>query len=199
MADKFFKRENGDLVFKTPISESAGVADAGKIVAVGIDGRIDDSMMSRKFVTVTSGPADAGKFPVLGPNGRLDDSMLPVGVGPVGKKCVAFENIAAKSIINFVKDPATQEFKIRAADATTNKPGDGYILEAVLQGQQVDTYTEGEIVGLTGCPIGQLFLGDNGAMTATAPTAPGSIVQRIAIGTKPTEALFRREAPVKIA
>ena len=193
MIDKFLKREDSELVFKSPITESMGAIDAGKIVAVSIDGRIDDSMMSRLLAEISEGPADAGKIAVLGLTGRLHDSMLPVGVGSLAKKCVALENIPKCSIINFVRDPGTEDFKIRAADATTNKLGHGFIQEAVLQGQQVDTFMEGEIVGLVGSPLGQLFLGDNGAMTAVPPSTPGTTLQRIAIGTKSTEALFRPE------
>lgn len=52
MVDKVLRRLNGKNVQYTPATTSAGAADAGKLVALGADGKLDPTMY-----TAGSGPA----------------------------------------------------------------------------------------------------------------------------------------------
>lgn len=52
MVDKVLRRQNGQTVQYSPATSSAGAADAGKLVALGADGKLDPTMY-----TAGGGPA----------------------------------------------------------------------------------------------------------------------------------------------
>lgn len=72
MVDKIVHRVNGEYQQYTPVQTSAGAADAGKIPALGPDGKLDPSIYNSGGPSSRSIPASeaiaAGKFVNIYPN-----------------------------------------------------------------------------------------------------------------------------------
>lgn len=168
MADKYLKQVGGALAEQEALTESAGAGDAGKIVA-------------------------------LGSAGRLDESVMPVGIGADVAVIQASENLAAGDLVNVHNDGGP---RVRKADASNGRRAHGFVLSAVGAGNNASVYKEGSITELTGKTPGApqyLSAGTAGAMTETAPTGSGQIVQLVGHAMTATEVDFEPAQPITLA
>lgn len=144
----------------------------------------------------SAGAADAGKLVALDAQGRLDNSMMPVGIGADTALVVASEALAAGDWVNIWNNTGA---RVRKADAATQKEVHGFVLAAVTSGGNATVFFEGTNNMVTGQTPGQVFMGNAGVGVAAAPTAAGSMVQRIGIATSATAVNFERSQPIVLA
>ena len=134
---------------------------------IGIDRAVVDASglsVERTFAL----PDKSGTFALL------DD------VSGVGTEFDASENLAAGDLVNIWDDSGTP--KARLADASAEKQADGFVLVDVDSGDPAMVFSQGmndELSGLTGGVEQYLSATTPGAVTATAPTASGHLVQRV--------------------
>lgn len=152
-------------------------------------------------IQTSAGAGDAGKIPALDSAGKLDSTMMPTGVGADTSSIATSENIAAGDIVN-VHDSTGA--KVRKADASggTAKMGIGFVLSAVTSPAAATVYKEGTITGLSGLTIGARYYlsgSSAGAVTTTAPTTAGYIVQYIGYAISTTELVFEPSDPIVLA
>lgn len=169
--------------------------------------------MPQKFITlvsgnfkeveglvVSAGAGDAGKLPALDAAGKLDTSVMPTGIGADTKALTASENLAAGDLVNVWDDSGTA--KVRKADATSpSKRAHGFVLASVSSSATATVYFEGTITGLSSLTRGATyFLGTTaGAVTTTATSTAGHIVQQVGVAVSATELSFEPQQPVELA
>lgn len=144
MANKYLARVGGKNQQVSSISQSAGAADAGKIVALGDGGKIDDSMMPEGIgasvnVLVASEALGAGNFVNIHAEG---------GVAKVRKA----DNASGRPADGFVLEAVASAENASVypldginAGLTSLTPGSGYWLG--VAGGVVDTPLDPTIVG----------------------------------------------------
>jgi len=169
--------------------------------------------MAQKFVTnnagrlkeveglVTSaGAGDSGKIPALDTDGRLNSSVMPSGFGAEVKVVTASENLAAGDFVNL---HVSSGLKVRKADASNPaKFAVGYVLAAVTSAASATIYYGNLNTQVSGLTAGDtLFLSGStpGAVTATAPTTTGYIVQQLGVATSTTEILVEIQPTIELA
>lgn len=130
--------------------------------------------------STSSGAGDAGEFVILDGAGKIDNSMMPVGVGADTVTADAGENLAAGDMVYI--DSAGDVFK---ADASAiAKKAIGYVLDAVTSGQPATVYFDDANTSVTGLTVGSKYYlsgSTPGAITTTAPTTSGHIVQEVGV------------------
>lgn len=130
-------------------------------------------------VESSSGSGSEGNIVALNSSGQIDPTML---ASTGAQTFTASEAIAAGALISIWN--STGVLKIRNADNTSSaKQADGFAPAAITSGATgTAVIGEGYITGLSGLTIGtRYFLGAAGAVTATAPTTTGGIVQSVGI------------------
>jgi len=152
--------------------------------------------------TVTSaGAGDDGKIVALDSTGKLDESVLPVGIGADTKVLVASENLSAGDFVNVWNDSGT--VKVRKADASSSaKEAQGFVLSAVTTGNNASVYLEGTNTQLSSLTLGGLYFlsgSSAGAITTTAPSTAGYIVQQVGVALSATELSFEPQQTVEVA
>lgn len=158
--------------------------------------QVNGVITEQEALQTSAGAADAGKVPGLDANGRLDNSMMPVGIGADTKVITTSEALSAGDWVNIWNSTGA---KARKADASTQKEVHGFVLSAVASGGSATVYFEGTNNMVTAQTPGQVFLGNAGAGVAAAPTAAGSIVQRVGVAVSTTEVNFERSQPIVLA
>lgn len=126
----------------------------------------------------SAGVDNAGDIVALDDSGRVHQSMMPVGVGPDTSTLTTSEALSAGAFINVWNDAGIM--KMRNADATTSgKECDGFVLDAVLMGQQGLAYHEGRNTALSALSGGARYYlsATPGSATTTPPSAAGNVVQ----------------------
>lgn len=171
---------------------SAGVADAGKVVAIGAAGVLDDSIL---------GAATTGTSVVLktDSNGKIDVNVLPVGVGPDVATITCSEDLAAGDFVN-VHD-VTGAFRVRKADASNGREANGYVTNNYLSGNAATVYFEGPNPHAASLTPGVVFLSATvpGEATSSVPTAgAGVILQRLGFATSATSVNVEIEDPTEL-
>lgn len=169
MADRYIRNNAGTLTETEATAASTGVAQAGDVVA--LDG-----------------------------NGKLDTSLMPTGIAADVSVVPASETLTAGDIVNIWDDAGTG--KARKADASAaGKEAHGFVLAAVITGQDATVYFEGTNNQVTGLSIGPSFLSATtpGLTTGTAPSGAGEIVQRVGITTAATSMNFEAGQPIVLA
>lgn len=157
---------------------------------------IEEGRQRLKTALATSaGAGDAGKLVKTDASGRIDMSMMPIGIGPDAKTMVASEAIAARDLVNVASSG-----QIRKADASNDRPANGFVLSAIASTASGLVYFEGIITGLSGLTVGsRYFLSDSisGSITATAVTAgAGKISQEVGVAISATELSFEPQSAV---
>jgi hypothetical protein len=151
-------------------------------------------------VATSVGAGSSGKIPALDTIGKLDKSMMPIGIGIDTIPAVATEEIAAGSLVNLYDVGGV--LKMRNADATTDgKVAKGFVTALVASAATGTVLLSGNLntsaSGLT--PGGDVFLavGATGAVTQTAPTGAGNVVQKVGIALSADTFIFEpAEFPV---
>jgi len=89
----------------------------------------------------SAGAGNSGDLVALDAAGKIAVNMLPTGVGPSTKSMLASESMTAPCLVNIWDDAGA--FKIRYADASTNKPANGFLLASVTSDANGDGYFGG--------------------------------------------------------
>lgn len=193
-APRFLANIAGRVRMVAAILTSAGAGDAEKIVATNTDGLLDDTLLN----AATSGNSIVVKTQ---PDGTLDPAIMPTGIGADVKNMPASEALAAGDLVNIWNDAGTA--KARKADATAEgKEVHGFVKAAVASAATAAVYFEGRITGLTGLTPGArqyLSAATPGALTATAPSAAGNVVQWVGDAVSATELDFEKANPITVA
>lgn len=159
----------------------------GKYLAIGTDGKKTEE----QAVQTSAGAGDADKIPRLDASGRLSTTMMPSGIGADTKSIQASEDLAAGDYVNIYDDSGTTRCrKADASAANAGKRAHGFVLAAVTSGNNATVYFEGantQLSGLTGGETNFLSATTPGAVTATAPTTTGYILQELGVATSATE------------
>lgn len=162
--DKFFYNNSGKIKEKAAIQTSAGAGDAGKIIA-----------------------ADS--------SGLIDATFMPVGVAAEVITAASSENLSSGNFVNLYSNAGT--LNVRKADATNNsKPADGFVLANVTSPATATVYLlSNRNTAVSGLTVGADYWLDTtaGAITATAPSASGNIVQRLGKATSATVLIFENQ------
>ena len=195
--NKFLKNNAGTITEEASLQTSAGVGDAGKIVALNEDGVLDSTIVNS--TDTSTGAGDAGKVAALDGAGRLSSTMMPAGFGDDTVIVVASEALSAGNVVNIWNDAGTP--KVRKADATTaGKEAHGFVLEAVSSGANATVYFEGQNTSVSGLSAGPVFLSTTaGGVTNTAPSGSGNVVQRVGFATSATAINFQSNDPIVLA
>ena len=167
-------------------------------------------MAAQKFLTLvngviqllsskdtSAGAGDAGKLVALNASGKVDDTMMPAGIGADILVAPASETLTAGDFVNVWDDAGT--VKVRKANATDNtKPANGFVKDGVSSGSNATVYFEGENDDLTSLTVGTAYyLGTTGgAVTATAPSATGNVVQYLGVAHATTKLRFEPKQPI---
>jgi len=162
--------------------------------------RTTGRIKEKEATTTSSGASDAGKIVALGGDGKLDASLLPAGLEANVITLTASENLSAGDFVNIFDDGGT--VKVRKADASTNKPAHGYVLDSVTAGSSVTVYFDGHNTGLTGLTPGAYYYlsaSQPGGVSATPPTASGHLVQKVGIAISTTIIDVEIETPIELA
>lgn len=144
----------------------------------------------------SAGAGNSGDLVALDAAGKIALNMLPTGIGPSSKSLQASENMTAPCLVNIWDDAGS--FKIRYADAATNKPANGFLLASVTSGANGDVYFEGEITGMSGITPVNYWLSATvpGGVQTTIPTTTGHIAQYIGKGLSSTSLDFEAAQPI---
>ncbi|WKZ86361.1 hypothetical protein N5B55_05245 [Ralstonia pickettii] len=190
---KYIRNSGGQLQEEASVDISSGATDAGKIVALGTDGTLHDTVTG---ATVTSAP---NRLVKLDASGRLDATVLPNGLGADTAVIVASEALSAGDYVNIWDNAGTA--KVRKADASAvGKEAHGYVTAAYASGAAATVYFEGTNSNVSGQVAGPVFLSVTaGKGTNTAPTAAGQVVQRIGFAVSGTAVNFQSQPPILLA
>lgn len=129
----------------------------------------------------SAGASSAGLIVALNSAGDIDSTMLPSNLGMPSISVPTSENLSAGAMVNLYNNSGTLTARnANATDAT--KPAIGYTLTAVTAPANATVYFPGNannaVSGLT--LGGAVFLSTTaGAVTSTAPSATGNLVQRV--------------------
>jgi hypothetical protein len=162
--------------------------DAGKMVQTTAAGVIDEGLLPRRTIVVGGTTGHSGMWAKLDANGKWDISLMPVGVGAEVTIGVTSEIIGAGTFCNIASTG------IRLADnSAAAKKAIGFCLASYASGATGATMygVSSKNTALTGLTKGtEYYLGTNGAVTTTLPTANGFWVQPLGIAESTTEMVF---------
>ena len=197
--NKYLKNVSGVITEEVSSQTSAGVADAGKIVALNPSGVLDATVVNSK--TTSAGAADAGKVAALDATGKIDSSMMPVGLGSENDVITASEALSAGDFVNIWSSTGA---KVRKADAAAaGKEAHGFVLAAVESAAQATVYRisqlNNQLTGMTPGAKQYLSAAAAGARVEVAPSATGNVVQVLGVAKSATEMLFQAAAPITLA
>lgn len=141
----------------------------------------------------SAGSADSGKVVALNSSGVLDITLLPAGIGSASMTILASETIASSALVNVWNNSSVAN--VRNANATdATKPAVGFVLAGVSSGSSATVNFAGQLItGVSGLTIGaSVFLSaaTSGAVTSTAPSATGNLLQYVGYAVSATEFIF---------
>ena len=155
----------------------------------------------REAITASAGAGDAGKHIAANGSGKIDSTFLPDGIGDDDRTFVCSENLAAGDLVNIHDDAGTP--KVRKADASNGRIAHGYVKSAYTAGATATVHLDGTNDAVSGLTAGNtMYLSGStaGAITATAPSTSGHIVQRVGFAMTSTELSFEASTqPVVLA
>jgi hypothetical protein len=149
-------------------------------------------------IGVSTGAPDANKIAMTDSSGRFDASLMPSGIGAATQAMTASEALAAGDFVNIYSNAGVPN--ARKADNSNNRPANGFVLAAVANAGTATVYLGGMNNARSALTPGLLyFLGVAGAITTTAPSTVGAIIQEIGSASSSTTIQFDFDAPVVIA
>lgn len=150
-------------------------------------------------IATSSGATDANRIVATGSNGRLDASLMPTGIGAATETIVASEALVAGDFVNIWNNSGTRS--VRKADASNNRPANGFVLSAVANAANATVFLQGLNTGVSGLTPGSTtWLATAGAATQAAPAnTSGTIVQILGTAVSATAINFEADAPISIA
>jgi hypothetical protein len=151
-------------------------------------------------LVTSAGAGDAGKIPALDSSGRLDPSIMPVGTGSESVTIQASENLTAGDFVNIHDSGGS---RVRKADASNPaKRAHGYVINNVTSGNTATVYYGNVNTAVTSLTPGVIYYlsgATPGAITATAPTTAGHIVQELGVSRNDTELITEIQRPIELA
>lgn len=138
--------------------------------------------------TSSAGATDSGKIVALNSAGQIDATMLASTSGLPSYSVVASAAITAGALVNIY--PNAGVLNARPADNTAvGSEANGYAPSAIASGASGTVYLgEGLISGLSALSVGApYFLGTAGAVTTTAPSTAGNLIQPVGKAVSATE------------
>jgi hypothetical protein len=149
-------------------------------------------------LVTSSGSGDAGKIVATNSEGKVDITLMPAGLGSDTFVGNASENLAASDLVNLWDDAGTTKVR-KASNADPGKSAHGFVSGAVTSGASATVLLDGTITGLSALDTAvPYFLGVDGAVTDTAPTSSGTIIQEVGTSVSATALAFERGTPVEI-
>lgn len=184
-----------DPTIMNAVNASTGAPDAGKVVRLNGSGVLAASIVNS---TVSSaGAGDAAKLVALDGSGKLDITVLPSGVGADTATIQASEGLSAGDFVNVHNSGGA---RVRKADASSGFRADGFVLAAVISGNNATVYFDSANNQLSGMTPGAAqYLGLAGARTATPASTAGHIHQYLGTATSATSLSFEPSDPVTLA
>ncbi len=146
------------------------------------------------------GVGNANRLASLNASGQWDITMMPTGVGAETKVLPASEALSAGDLVNIFDDSGT--LKCRKADATSDKPADGFVISSVDSGADATIYVDGINTAVTGLtPGAEYYLSKTaGGITADISSfTTNNIIQFVGKATGATELDFVRGEAILIA
>lgn len=149
--------------------------------------------------TTSVGGADAGKVIALNGSGVLDSTLFPAGFGEASQVFPTSDNLAVAALVNIYALAAVPTARnANATDAT--KPAQGFVIAATTSPANATVYFPGQIVtGVSGLTVGApvfLSAGTSGAVTSTAPSTAGNLVQQVGSALSATSFVFQPMAGI---
>ena len=168
-AEKYLYNNAGVVTEKSASQTSAGAADAGKIVALGNTGRIDESMMPVGLAADTASIVASEALAAGDLVNIWDDAGTP-------KARKADASMAGKEAQGFVLSAVSS-----AASATVYFEGSNTQMTGLLGGKQ---FLSATVPGKT---------------QSTAPSSTGQLVQVVGFATSATTMNFQSRNPIVLA
>lgn len=173
-AKKYMTMSGGKQQLESAQDSSAGAGDAGKIVALGADGKLASNMM---------------------PPGIAADSAASL---------TASENLSAGNLVNIWNDGGTLKVRKADASSAAKSADGFVTAAYDADDTDVEVIFDGTIAGLSGLTLGaEYVLSDatpGGTLAiASAPSDAGDIIQYVGKAKSTTELIFERGEPVVIA
>lgn len=147
----------------------------------------------------SAGGANAGDIIAADDNGYIALSWLPPSIGTDTAVIQASETIGANKFVN-VHDVGGA-FRVRLADASTpGKQADGFCTAGAASAANATIAFQGLNVGLSSVTPGELWLSSStpGGFQTSAPTAAGTIQQKIGVGVAANSIFFQKGRPTKV-
>ena len=158
----------------------------------------DGSLKEQQAVT----SATPDSIPSLDTNGRLSPDMMPVGVAADTLTIEASEALSAGDFVNIWNtDPGgTDITNVRKADPSSpGKEADGFVLAAVVSGDDALVYFEGGNDSVTGLIPGTAQFLDSANPGKTTHVVPTSgVLQRVGRAVSATKIAFEPNQPIDL-
>lgn len=196
-AHKFLKNNAGVVTEESTIVTSTGVADEGKIPALGATGVLDASIVNS--IASSTGATDADKVVRTKADGTIDETFMPPGIGADISVVLTSEALADGDLVNIYNNAGTAN--ARKADASTaGKEANGFVLESVSSGTNASVHARGTNSHVTGLTPGRQFLSTTpGLCTSTPPSGASQAIQIVGFAISATSMDFQYNPPFILA
>lgn len=155
-------------------------------------------LIEETTVESSAGAGDDGKLVSLDATGRLNNNMMPTGIGQASFVLDASEALSAGDFVNIFWTGSVRQ--VRKADASNGFRADGFVTAAVVISTAATVFygdQNDQLASLNQDDI--YFLGDAGAVTNTAPSTSGDIVQYLGKPVSDTSLIVEIGIPITIA
>lgn len=191
-ASKFIKLVNGTKTEEAPVTTST----MDKVPALDGSGKLNTNMLN---TTTTGGTGDdSGKIGLLDAAGKWPTAMIPGSADANTAVLTAKDALPFAGLFVYFDETAGGVMKAVNTDPT--KRAFGYALTTAGYDSPITIYFEGKNTALTGLVPGKkYYLGADGSVTATPPTASGSVVQFLGIAINATTLVFEPNEGIVLA
>lgn len=146
-------------------------------------------------LNASAGAGSASEFIIADAAGKLDVTFLPTGVGADSVTLTTGEAVSAGDMVYI--SAAGLVFKADASAAA--KAAMGFVIAGFLISTSATVYFDESNTGVTGLTVGSKYYlsgSTPGAVTTTAPTTSGYIVQEIGFATATTSLHVNLQSPI---
>lgn len=152
-------------------------------------------------IKVSTGVASANQIISTDDTGKISSTFLPTGIGgEATANLLASEAIAAGDFVNIFNNAGVAT--IRKADASNNRPANGFCLTAIANAATGIVNLRGENNALTGIISGTVYYlsaTNAGKAVDASPSANGNIIQTLGYGLRSTSILYEFDEPIEIS
>jgi hypothetical protein len=154
----------------------------------------------QRGIQITTGVSNAGALVSLNSAGLIDSTMLTAVSALPTQSAAATSAITAGMLTNLYSNAGV--LSVRPADSTVaGSEANSYATANIASGATGTVNVgEGIVTGLSGLTLGsKYYLGTAGALTVTAPSAAGNVVQPVGIALSATSLDFQINITVIVA